>query len=145
MAEDARERYIRESQRGTQFVHPFTFKQEASKYPLDPVDTSLLNTRNTQKRWERAGGSGAYPVFDPNWRMDEAPRIAPFRSNEQYNFINNPIQPGWIEAKSKWKDNIPLMLRSLRQRDEFKDWSDDELTRYMHRTFSNRGGLMSLV
>jgi len=48
-------------------------------------------------------------------------------------------------AQTKWKDNIPLMLRSLRQRDEFKDWSDDELTHYMHRTFSNRGGIMSLV
>ena len=134
MAEDARERYIRESQRGTQFVHP-----------LNPVDTSLLNTRNTQNRWEEAGGSGAYPVFDPNWRMDQAPRVAPFRSDDAYNFINNPIKPGWIEAGTKWKENIPLMLRSLRQRDEFKDWSDDELTHYMHRTFSNRGGLMSLV
>ena len=60
---------------------------------------------------------------------------------------SNLINPGNNNevAQTRWKNNIPLMLRSLRQRDEFKDWSDDELTHYMHRTFSNRGGLMSLV
>ena len=90
----------------------------------------IQNNKNQQQRWEGLGGENAYPTIN---RSPGAGMTSPM------------LQPGWVEAQSKWKDNIPLMLRSLRQRDEFKDWSDDELTHYMYRTFSNRGGLMSLV
>ena len=153
MAEDARERYIRESQRGTQFVHPLTFKREASKYPLDPVDTSLLNTRNTQNRWEEAGGSGAYPVVDPNWRMDQAPRVAPFRSDDAYNFINNPIKPGWLEAgiinpdlmeEEGW-NNLKDVVPWLYPDDIPWHWMNPDLTLEEQQVWVNRGGLMSLV
>ena len=90
----------------------------------------IQNNKNQQQRWENLGGENAYPTIN---KSPGAGTTSPM------------LQPGWLEAQSKWKDNIPLMLRSLRQRDEFKDWSDDELRHYMYRTFSNRGGLMSLV
>ena len=124
MAEDARERYIRESN--------------------TPGSTVF-----EQNRWEKAGGRGAYPVLvNPNrYDTPDVPaQNAPFRSEQIYPYLPHAVmKPGWLEAGTKWKQNIPLMLRSLRQRNEFKDWSDDELTHYMHRTFSNRGGLMSLI
>jgi len=138
MVENARERFIRESHGG-----------------FDPVDTIGLNFRNKQRRWEDAGHAGAFrtpktmgkdfmPVMDERGRTFELwnsqGQVDPFPRK-----LKSTTQPAWLEAGTKWKENIPLMLRSLRQRDEFKDWSDDELTHYMHRTFSNRGGLMSLV
>ena len=130
MAEDARERYIRGSN----------------------TPGSVISEQN---RWEKAGGRGAYPVLTNEQRpsIDSLPQTIPFYpggdstgrhlGTDQYWSTNT--KPGWLEARTKWKDNMPLMMNSLRQRDEFKDWSDDELTHYMHRTFSNRGGLMSLV
>ena len=120
----------------------------------------FIRTTNTpshpnyhQQRWEKAGGSGAYPVLtDERPSIDQLPRTIPYfpggESTGRHYGIDQywpHTKPAWLEAGTKWKQNIPLMLRSLRQRDEFKDWSDDELTHYMHRTFSNRGGLMSLV
>ena len=130
MAEDARERYIR-----------------TTNTPSHP--------NYHQQRWEKAGGRGAYPGLTNEQRpsIDALPQTAPFYpggdstgrhlGTDQYWSTNT--KPGWTEARTKWKDNMPLMMNSLRQRDEFKDWSDDDLISYMHRTFSNRGGLMSLV
>ena len=120
---------------------------------------------NTEKEWNkfqiRANEPGAraaqQQVFNDYrsqglypWNLHSRPELD--WSEGKQDILRWDVRPANVErvdptimAQTKWKDNIPLMLRSLRQRDEFKDWSDDELTHYMHRTFSNRGGLMSLV
>jgi len=112
------------------------------EYQRSVVDPLVRRQQNLIKSYE---GTGITPQRFPDWVT---------KNRNALEMMNSWTMPGggswmgspmWLNAGTKWKQNIPLMLRSLKQRDEFKDWSDDELTHYMHRTFSNRGGLMSLV
>ena len=155
MAEDARERYIRGSNTPGSVISEQNRWEKAGgrgAYPVmkDTTYSSIMNYDPTNPFTHKAPlRQEQNPSFislgDFRYR-GKNPALNPGEPWEVYNRdIDTSFSPGWIEAKSKWKDNIPLMLRSLRQRDEFKDWSDDELTHYMHRTFSNRGGIMSLV
>ena len=51
-----------------------------------------------QNRWEKAGGRGAYPVFDESWNPDTTPKNIPFRSDGVYPLMTTPFKKGWLEA-----------------------------------------------
>jgi len=117
----------------------FTANQGYQRTVVDPI---VRRRQDLVKSYE---GTGITPQTFPDWAPHDL-------MNPLQSFTDLPVggkswlgSPMWMDAGTKWKQNIPLMLRSLKQRDEFKDWSDDELTHYMHRIFSNRGGLVSLV
>ena len=51
-----------------------------------------------QNRWEKAGGRGAYPVFDESWNPDTTPKNIPFISDGVYPLMTTPFKKGWLEA-----------------------------------------------
>ena len=112
------------------------------EYQRSVVDPLVRRQQNLIKSYE---GTGITPQRFPDWVTKNPNALEMMNSWTMPGGGSWMGSPMWLNAGTKWKQNIPLMLRSLKQRDEFKDWSDDELTHYMHRTFSNRGGLMSLV
>ena len=73
--------------------------------PFDDAKSNYIFGSNTpghaisqQNRWEKAGGRGAYPVFDESWNPDTTPRIIPFRSDGVYPYMTTPFKKGWMEA-----------------------------------------------
>ena len=140
---DAREQAIaRTYERPSRSDQPYRTPHVDADNTEADIITYIKNINSRRRAYE---GTGVTPQTFPDWVIKD--KFSSGMINEWGRYGSGSLfgSPMWLDAGTKWKQNIPLMLRSLRQRDEFKDWSDDELTHYMHRTFSNRGGLMSLV